>query len=65
MVVHLIPLLLAKVAGKFAVKKAAVHGAHRSLAGNALKAGGKQAAKSAVQGIVSPKDKKDGKDKGG
>ncbi|MGA7325858.1 MAG: hypothetical protein WBX25_15565 [Rhodomicrobium sp.] len=65
MAIHLIPLLLAKVAGKLALKKAAVHGGHRSLAGNLLKEGGKQAAKSAVQGVAGHRDKKDSKDKDG
>ena len=39
MAIHLIPLLLAKVAGKFAFKKAAHHGAHQTLGKKIAKEG--------------------------
>jgi hypothetical protein len=60
MAIHLLPFLLAKVAGKLAVKKAAVHHGHHSLARKAVKEGAKQAANRAVEEGL----KRDDRDKG-
>ncbi len=63
MAIHLIPLFLAKVAGKFVFKKAAHHGAHRSLVRKVVKEGGKKVIEQAVDrgaGHKQDHDKKGG-----
>jgi hypothetical protein len=60
MAIHLLPLLLAKVVGKFAAKGAVHHG-HQHLGGKIAKQGAQQAAKMAAQKAAKGRGKKDDK----
>jgi hypothetical protein len=65
MAVHLLPLLLAKIAGKLAFKKAVVHhaahhAAHHALGKKIVEEGGTQAAKKAAGHATKPVDQDSG-----
>ncbi len=56
MAVHLLPLLLVKLAGKLFVKKAAAHhGTHRALGRKVLKEAAKKGAETTVRRAMSGK----------
>jgi hypothetical protein len=64
MAIHFIPLLLAKVVGKLAFKKAAVHHgahAHHSLGRKIVKQGAKKAVNTAVDKATAPKEPQGGR----
>ncbi len=61
MAIHLLPLLLAKVAGKLIFKKAAVHhAAHHTLGRKIAKEAGQKAVSTAVNQATAPKNPKGG-----
>jgi hypothetical protein len=63
MAIHLIPLLLAKVAGKLALKKAAGHHGAHALGRKIAKEGVKEAARRAEDRMSKSDDKKSGQDR--
>jgi hypothetical protein len=64
MAIHFIPILLAKVAGKLLLKKAAAHhGAHHGLARTVAKEGAKEALRRAADRRPESSDKKSRQDK--
>jgi hypothetical protein len=64
MAIHLIPLLLAKVAGKLALKKAAAHhGAHHALGKKIAEQGAKEVLQRAANRQPGSDDKSGGQNR--